>query len=196
MVILIGGESCTGKTVMAQKLLELYKIPYLSIDHLKMGLIRGDFNCGFTALDSNDSITNYLWSIVKGIIMTNIENDQHIIIEDCYLLPDKLNEFTTPYSKHIISLFIGFSQNYIEHNFFTDIHTHRCDIETRSYDEDRTILQFIEEHRRLKLVCSQHNSTYFEIEDKYEKEIENVYLWIDSQVEKQKSLSEKTKPSL
>jgi adenylate kinase family enzyme len=41
MVILVGGVSCTGKTVMAQKLLEKYKIPYLSIDHIKMGLIRG-----------------------------------------------------------------------------------------------------------------------------------------------------------
>lgn len=68
---------------MAQKLLELYKIPYLSIDHLKIGLIRGDYDCGFTALDSNESITNNLWSIVKGIIMTNIENNQHIIIEGC-----------------------------------------------------------------------------------------------------------------
>lgn len=37
MVILIGGVSCTGKTVMAQKLLEKYKIPYLSIDHKYQG---------------------------------------------------------------------------------------------------------------------------------------------------------------
>lgn len=40
MIILIAGASHTGKTVLAQKLLEKYKYPYLSIDHLKMGLIR------------------------------------------------------------------------------------------------------------------------------------------------------------
>ncbi len=40
MIILITGASHTGKTVLAQKLLEKYKYPYLSIDHLKMGLIR------------------------------------------------------------------------------------------------------------------------------------------------------------
>lgn len=40
MVILIAGASHTGKTLFAQKLLEKYKYPYLSIDHLKMGLIR------------------------------------------------------------------------------------------------------------------------------------------------------------
>ena len=36
MVILIGGASCVGKTLMAQKLMEKYSIPYLSLDHLKM----------------------------------------------------------------------------------------------------------------------------------------------------------------
>jgi hypothetical protein len=80
MVILIGGVSCTGKTVMAQKLLEKYKIPYLSIDHVKMGLIRGSKYCDFSATDGDDELTNKLWPIVKGIIMTNIENGQHIII--------------------------------------------------------------------------------------------------------------------
>ncbi len=40
MIVLIGGASHTGKTSLAQKLLEKYKYPYLSIDLLKMGLIR------------------------------------------------------------------------------------------------------------------------------------------------------------
>ena len=40
MIILITGASHTGKTLLAQRLLERYQYPYLSIDHLKMGLIR------------------------------------------------------------------------------------------------------------------------------------------------------------
>lgn len=40
MIILIAGASHTGKTALSQKLLEKYKYPYFSIDHLKMGLIR------------------------------------------------------------------------------------------------------------------------------------------------------------
>lgn len=35
MIILIAGDTHTGKTNLAQKLLEHYKIPYVSIDHLK-----------------------------------------------------------------------------------------------------------------------------------------------------------------
>ena len=40
MVILIAGETHTGKTLLAQKLMEAYHYPCLSLDHLKMGLIR------------------------------------------------------------------------------------------------------------------------------------------------------------
>ena len=53
MIILITGASQTGKTALAQKLLEKYKYPYLSIDHLKMGLIRSG-KTEFTPL-SDDS---------------------------------------------------------------------------------------------------------------------------------------------
>lgn len=67
MVILLRGPSCTGKTLMAQKILEKYKMPYLSIDHLKMGLIRANINCGFTQYDSDRLIAEKLWPIIKGI---------------------------------------------------------------------------------------------------------------------------------
>ena len=79
MIILIAGASHTGKTLLSQKLLEKYKIPYLSIDHLKMGLIRS----GKTDLTPNDDdkLTPYLWDIVREIIKTAVENSQNLIIE-------------------------------------------------------------------------------------------------------------------
>jgi len=71
MVILIGGVSCTGKTLMAQRLLEKYKIPYLSIDHIKMGLIRGNKYCDFKATDGDRELTEKLWPIVKENALPN-----------------------------------------------------------------------------------------------------------------------------
>lgn len=71
---------------MSQRLLEKYRIPYFSIDHLKMGLYRGDSSCGFTPLDSDEVIGEKLWPIIKGMIMTSIENNQNMIIEGCYIL--------------------------------------------------------------------------------------------------------------
>jgi putative acetyltransferase len=84
MVILIAGASCVGKTLLSQKLLEIYKMPYLSLDHIKMGLYRSGLDYGFTPESNDKIITERLWPIIKGFIMTNIENNQNIIIEGCY----------------------------------------------------------------------------------------------------------------
>ena len=73
MIILIAGASHTGKTVLAQKLLEKYKYPYLSIDHLKMGLIRSG-NTELTPISDETELTTYLWPIVREMIKTAIEN--------------------------------------------------------------------------------------------------------------------------
>jgi 2-phosphoglycerate kinase len=189
MVILIGGVSCTGKTVMAQKLLEKYKIPYLSIDHIKMGLIRGNRYCDFSATDSEDELTDKLWPIVKGIIMTNIENGQHLIIEGCYLPPEHIGDFEPGYLEQIIALYIGFSKNYLEKRFISGIVEHRSEIERKEYDDYVNPDNFIKLHTRLKEMCRANNAVFFEIDDDYEGEMDEVYKWIDGQVAKRQAAS-------
>lgn len=58
MIIILTGASHTGKTLLSQRMMEKYKIPYISIDHLKMGLIRS----GNTSLTPNDDeeMTTYI----------------------------------------------------------------------------------------------------------------------------------------
>jgi len=184
MIILIGGISCSGKTLMSQNLLEKYKIPYLSIDHLKMGLFRGDSNCGFTPMDSNEVIGEKLWPIIRGIIMTNIENNQNIIIEGCYLLPNFVKDFEREYLDQIISVFIGFSTNYIEENFVSNIIKYRSAIETRDFEEERPITQFITEHEELRNKCIENGVEHFEINSDYIREIERVYDFIENSISK------------
>ena len=60
MIVLITGASHTGKTLLAQKLMEKYNYPYLSIDHLKMGLIRSK-NTKLTPTSSDADLKKYLW---------------------------------------------------------------------------------------------------------------------------------------
>ena len=82
MIVLIAGASHTGKTVLAQKLLEKYHWPYLSIDHLKMRLIRSG-KTELTPLSEDADLTAYLWSVVREMIKTAVENGQHLIVEGC-----------------------------------------------------------------------------------------------------------------
>ena len=99
MIILIAGSSHTGKTLLAQRLLEQYGYPYLSIDHLKMGLIRSG-NTALTPMD-DDLLTDYLWPIVREMIKTAIENDQNLIVEGCYIPFRWYKDFSPEYLRHI-----------------------------------------------------------------------------------------------
>ena len=132
MVILIAGSSHTGKTLLAQKLLEMYKYPYLSIDHLKMGLIRSG-NTELTVED-DDKLTDYLWNIVKEIIKTNIENNQNIIIEGCYIPFNWKESFEDEYLKKIQYVCLIMTENYIR-THFSDIEIYSNTIENRKFED-------------------------------------------------------------
>ncbi len=115
MIILIAGATHTGKTLLAQRLLERYKYPYLSLDHLKMGLIRSG-NTELTPLD-DDELTPYLWSIASQMIKTAIENKQNLIIEGCYIPFDWKKSFTDEYLKNIKYICLIMTENYIKNHF-------------------------------------------------------------------------------
>lgn len=174
---------------MAQQLLEKYKYPYLSMDHLKMGLYRADIGCGFTPYDSLELIGEKLWPILKGIIMTNIENKQNLIIEGSYFLPEKINEFDDNYLNEIITFYLGFSKMYVEKYFESKVLHYRCTIEERGYENGDTIEKYILDNKNQKKICEKSNAKYFEIERDYQKEIKSVYNWIDTELSIKKSLS-------
>ena len=131
MVILITGASHTGKTVLAQKLLEKYHYPYISIDHLKMGLIRSG-NTDLTPED-DDKLTEYLWPIVREMIKTAIENSQNLIVEGCYIPFGWRKDFGEDYLCNIKFICLAMTDKYIDLNF-ADIKDHASDVENRMDD--------------------------------------------------------------
>jgi 2-phosphoglycerate kinase len=137
MIILITGASHTGKTLLAQRLLEEYKYPYLSIDHLKMGLIRSG-NTTLTPEDDDDALTDYLWPIVREIIKTAIENQQNLIVEGCYIPSDWRQDFGEQYLSSIQFICLAMSDTFVD-THFNEIKRHSSDIEKRLDGMDFTI---------------------------------------------------------
>ncbi len=136
MIILITGASHVGKTLLAQRMLEKYHYPYLSIDHLKMGLIRG----GYTTLtpSDDDALTDYMWPMVREIIKTAIENNQNLIIEGCYIPVDWRKYFEKNHIEHIKFICLAMTEKYIEAHF-DDIIGHESEIESRLFPADCTM---------------------------------------------------------
>ena len=136
MIILITGASHTGKTLLAQRMLEKYKYPYLSIDHLKMGLIRSG-NTSLTPED-DENLTVYLWPIIREMIKTAIENRQNFIVEGCYIPFDWRKDFEEQYLQSIRFVCLAMSDSFIDAHF-DEIRNHASDIESRLYDTNNTI---------------------------------------------------------
>ena len=169
MIILITGASHTGKTVLAQKLLEQYKYPYYSIDHLKMGLIRS----GYTTLTPEDDneLTDYLWPIIREMIKTAIENKQNLIVEGCYIPFDWSNDFEKEYLEQIKYYCLIMSEDYIK-SYFPNIKRYASAIESRLDDEWCTIENVLEDNARFLKLAQKHNVNYILIDDKYEITVE------------------------
>ncbi len=166
MIVIITGASHTGKTALSQRLLEKYKYPYLSIDHLKMGLIRSK-NTSLTPTSSDAELTDYLWNIVREIIKTAIENNQNLIVEGCYVPFNWAQDFE---KEHLISIryfCLVMSENYIRNNF-KFIKQYANVIENRLDDGECTMESVIRENAHYLSLAKKHNVNYVLIDDKYE----------------------------
>ena len=165
MIILITGASHTGKTLLAQKLLERYHYPALSIDHLKMGLIRSG-NTSLTPMSDDEELTAYLWPIVREMVKTAIENKQNLIVEGCYIPIDWQKDFFEEYLKDIRFYCLIMSETYIR-NHFADIKGFASVIEDRLDDEYCTMESVLEDNASFLKRATAEGVEYFLIDESY-----------------------------
>lgn len=171
MIILITGASHTGKTLLAQRMLEKYSYPYLSVDHLKMGLIRSG-NTELTPED-DDALTDYLWPIVREMIKTAVENKQNLILEGCYIPVDWRRDFDERYLPSIRFICLAMTEKYIE-DHFNDIIGHESDIESRLVDADFTMDSLKADNRNFLDGFQTAGEQIVIIDEDYEKTIKEA----------------------
>lgn len=169
MIVLIAGASHTGKTLLAQRLLEKYHYPYLSIDHLKMGLIRA----GQTTLSpesSDAALTTSLWPILRGMIKTALENRQNLILEGCYIPFDWAKDFTPAERKEIRYCCLVMTERYIR-THFADILRHANVIEKRLDDSGCTQSSLLRENADMLVACRLYGVKPLLIDESYEVDL-------------------------
>lgn len=169
MIVLITGASHTGKTALAQRLLEKHHVPYLSIDHLKMGLIRS----GYTRLTPEDDelLTEYLWPIVREMIKTVIENRQNLIVEGCYIPFDWQKDFARDELDQIRFVCLVMSENYIR-NHFDNIRKYASAIERRLNDEGCTLESVVEDNAHYLKLAEKYSANVVLIDERYEIDVD------------------------
>ena len=166
MILLIAGASHTGKTLLAQRILESKHWPYLSLDHLKMGLIRSG-NTTLTPMDDDDALTDYLWPIARETVKTAIENGQNLIVEGCYIPFDWKDSFEEDHLPHIRAVWLIMSEDYIRTHFGA-IRDNANAIEQRLDDSGLNGEELVRENLRNLEQCRKFGCEYLLIDGKYE----------------------------
>ena len=172
MVILIAGASHTGKTTLAQRLVKRYGCFCLSLDHLKMGLIRSG-RTRLTPLSSDRELTELLWPVAREMVKTAIENRQNLIVEGCYIPFDWKESFSESYLAKIRYLCLVMSERYIREHF-GEILSHANDIEQRLDDGielQQMQQQMLRENAENLEQCRRHGCDYLLIDAEYPQEI-------------------------
>ena len=169
MIVLIAGASHTGKTALAQRLLERYGYPYLSLDLLKMGLIRSGYT-GLTPMD-DEELTQYLWPVVRETVKTAIENGQDLIVEGCYIPFDWAKDFDEPYRSEVRYICLVMSERYIREHF-DSIRAYADVIENRLDDSHCTLETVLRDNRRTLEGCQKAGMEFYLIDEKYDVDVQ------------------------
>lgn len=150
MVTIITGASHTGKTALASKIVGKTGALALSIDLLKMGLIRS----GHTALTpcDDDELTDFLWPIVSEMIRTAIENRQDLVVEGCYVPGSWSDSFSSEELDEIAAYCLVMDDSYIE-NHFDSIAANANVAETRLDDSGLCADDLMADNARYRSLC-------------------------------------------
>ena len=165
MIYLISGPSHTGKTNLAQKMMVKYQVPYVSMDHIKMGLVRSGLVPNY--VEEDDKMQKVLWPVIREMIKTAVENGQNMIVEGGYLPYNWKKEFDAEYLEDIRCLFLIMSPEYIE-NRFEDIKKYACVIEDRLDESCCTKEWILEINRECLEGCKKYGCEYKLITDTYD----------------------------
>ncbi len=165
MVVIITGASHTGKTLLAQKFLEVYNYPYVSQDLVKMGLIRSG-NTRLTPLDDKE-LKKYLWPIFREMIKTALENEQNLTVEGVYIPYDWKKDFTESELARIRFVCLIMSESYIR-NHFEDIQFYANAIETRLDDRECTLQNVLRDNLKFLKGCRKYHLPYTLIDTQYD----------------------------
>ncbi len=109
MIHILGGTARAGKSTAARRFTRSTGISSFSIDYLKMGLVRGLPEVGVDVYD-DEGTAERLWPILRGMIRTYAEEEEDILLEGYYLLPDYVAEISSELGDLIRPCFLGFCE--------------------------------------------------------------------------------------
>lgn len=166
MVVLIGGSSHVGKTMIAHKLVAKHGWECISLDYLKDAFINSQL--GSPGEKTDYEMRYWMWPLVAEIIKKAIKGERDLIIEGCYIPGEWADSFSSRELEQIRCVFIVMSEIYIRSNII-EIGRNAQRVEKRP-DDIIDMARLIKCSREFKEDCLKTDTFYIEIDGEYDEE--------------------------
>ncbi len=166
MVILIGGSSHVGKTMVSHRLIKRYGYECLSLDSLKEAFLKTQL--GEPGARSDYQMRYWMWPFVAETIKYAIRSGRNLIVEGCYIPAEWADSFSESELKEIRCVFIVMSENHLR-THEDEVRKHANDIERRR-DDFIDLERLITCSREVKEDCIRTGTYYIEIDGEYDDE--------------------------
>ena len=166
MVILIGGSSHVGKTLIAHWLVARNGYECIGLDLLAQAF-RNAGPVEFAGLDDY-SLRYQMWPFVAEIIRKAVAGDRNLIIEGCYIPSEWARSFTKGELGSIRCVFIVMSPHYIQ-SHMDEIREHAQAAELRSHDT-LDMGRLIDCSAEFKAQCIKTGTYYIEIDGPFDED--------------------------
>ena len=176
MLLLVGGTSRSGKTLIARKILADNHIPYLSLDWLMMGFNDGIPEYGIHHLLWPNEIAEKMGPFLLGMIDSMLVDGMDYVIEGEAMLPRLVADLVEKHPDKIRAVFVGYTDINArdkvalvkQHgNGENDWLTKKSDEYIRDHVEN-----MIAYSKMVRSGCEQHRLPYFDTSDDFSGAIE------------------------
>jgi hypothetical protein len=181
LLLFIGGAARTGKGILARRLLVECQLPYLSLDVLKMGLVRGAPEFEIDPNAGSIVVGERLWPLVREMSASLLRDDVDYVIEG-ELLPKHVAALQQAHPAQVKACFLGYTTVAPEQKV-RDIRAYAGlpnDWPSDYSDSDllSIISREIEFSRYLKAECAANDVPYFDTSRKFSETLDRVVAYV------------------
>ena len=114
MIYILTGIAKSGKSLVANRLIQKYSLPTFSTDYIMMMLVRGNKTLGIDPDGEDEIVANQLRPYINGLIQTMVENKVDYFIEGVHFNPDFARELLDKYPNDVKVLYLGYKDINVE----------------------------------------------------------------------------------
>jgi hypothetical protein len=185
MLYLLGGTARSGKSAAAKQFLAETGIPFFPLDCLMMGFARGLPELGVDPEDDELRVADLLWSVVKPMAVTFVEEGIDYLIEGVQVRPRHAWQLRQALPGQVRACFLGFAEADVEAKL-SQIQRFGGGLDDWLRDYDDACLRHEVKRlkalsRRIRAECEEYDVPYVEVSTDLQDTVETVVAYLRGQ---------------